>query len=280
MLHLHTTRSYMRKGSQKDYWQAQWSARDLGAQIRSAPKKAWWPILDRIVEPLSAESLILEAGCGMGQFVYLLHQRGKTVIGVDITEVELARSKRACPELNLQIQDVRNLAFADESVDLMVSLGVVEHFEEGPDQVLAEACRVISPGGILFITVPYTNLIRRMQEPFRTVLHNFYNPLSHGMTFYQYTFSRRRFLDKLRQYGFTPIETMLHHSHVTVRKDWPRLGRFLFSPLRNDRKRIRRWTDRIDRLSPKILSHMLLVVAQKDATGRPHDRTSPQRKDR
>src|SRR3972149_4811556 len=44
-------------------------------------------------------------------------------------------------------------------------LGVVEHGPGAPDAILAEAARVLAPGGVLLLSVPYRNGLRRLLGP-------------------------------------------------------------------------------------------------------------------
>jgi SAM-dependent methyltransferase len=56
----------------------------------------------------------------------------------------------------VQVQDVTGLTFGDETFDFIVSLDVLEHV---PDYApaLREFCRVLRPGGLLLLTVPFTH---------------------------------------------------------------------------------------------------------------------------
>src|SRR5262249_3570807 len=48
------------------------------------------------------------------------------------------------------------------SVDAVLSLGVVEHDERGPEELLVETHRILKSGGVLILSVPYDNLLRRL----------------------------------------------------------------------------------------------------------------------
>ena len=47
-----------------------------------------------------------------------------------------------------------SLPYEDSSISGYLSFGVIEHFIEGPHEALAEAFRVLRPGGIAIITTP------------------------------------------------------------------------------------------------------------------------------
>jgi len=101
----------------------------------------------------------LEAGCGMGQYVFFFRELGFDIKGVDISEFSIESGKRFAvshgyrPDMFMQ-GDVRDLPYEDDSISYYLSLGVVEHFKEGPMEALSEAYRVLKPGGMAYIATP------------------------------------------------------------------------------------------------------------------------------
>lgn len=73
------------------------------------------------------------------------------IYGIDLTN----RVKEA-PAL-CAVADCRNLPFADNTFDIVYSLGVVEHFPETKIAIY-EHCRVLKPGGYFFLTTPHLSL--------------------------------------------------------------------------------------------------------------------------
>src|SRR5256886_15045183 len=76
----------------------------------------------------------------------------------------LAACRRVAPA-PLGVMELRALAVRDGALAGYISLGVVEHDAGGPDAILAEACRVLAPGGVLLVSVPYVNGVRRPCGP-------------------------------------------------------------------------------------------------------------------
>jgi SAM-dependent methyltransferase len=108
---------------------------------------------------LSRDTVILEAGCGLGHVVYYLRQCGYHVIGVDYAAEALQPEIIHKLQLPVTVADVHHLPYADNSLGGYLSFGVVEHFEAGPEPALREAFRVLKPGGALVLTVPHPNFV-------------------------------------------------------------------------------------------------------------------------
>ncbi|MCB2167780.1 MAG: class I SAM-dependent methyltransferase [Deltaproteobacteria bacterium] len=252
----------MPKMLQKDYWEEQWYSRNLMKQIANAKKKAWWPILERMTNNIANNEIILEAGCGMGQFVYVLDEMGKKIIGIDIAEKAILNCKDLYPKLNFIISDINEIPLPNNCVKLLISLGVIEHFEEGPDKSLKEANRVLKHGGTLFLTFPYYNIVRRIKSPIRRYKNR--SKSKDDYVFYQYAFSLNHIAKMLDEIGLDVQSSFPHHSHIFLKDEIP-LFKYLKNPFRkqSDSATYKLWGKRIDKISKHICSHMLLVTAKK-----------------
>jgi SAM-dependent methyltransferase len=117
--------------------------------------------LATIPSATGAAPTVLDAGCGEGYGLALLAAAlagpGGTVIGVegDPAVAEHARLRYAPPggPVRVVTADLAALPLADASVDLAVSLQVVEHLHDVA-AALTELRRVLRPGGTLVITTP------------------------------------------------------------------------------------------------------------------------------
>jgi SAM-dependent methyltransferase len=104
---------------------------------------------------------ILDAGCGLARWVIYLRQRGYRVLGVDRAHGALAKAASFDGSIPLFTADTLTLPVRDQSLGGIISLGVVEHVPTGPVPALRELYRVLKPGGVALVSVPYNNPWRR-----------------------------------------------------------------------------------------------------------------------
>jgi SAM-dependent methyltransferase len=109
------------------------------------------PALADLIESLNAESLVLDIGCGPGRVLGFLARRGVPCIGLDRSRISvgLAAERYHCPVV---VGDNLRLPFADGSADVVVSDGVIHHTED-PRTAFFENCRVLKPGGRMYLAV-------------------------------------------------------------------------------------------------------------------------------
>ena len=167
----------------------------------------------RLVAP---PTRVLEAGCGLGHFTVAMHGLGYDAVGIDWAQRTLDQLRERFPDIDFSLQDVRATTFPDASFDAVYSPGVCEHFEEGPDAVLAEAYRLLRPGGFAFVSTPYLNPLR--QRRWR-----------HGGVpgprdeFYQYVFPAETTSATLRRIGFEIVEVRPYGAWSAAAMEWPAL---------------------------------------------------------
>jgi ubiquinone/menaquinone biosynthesis C-methylase UbiE/uncharacterized protein YbaR (Trm112 family) len=92
---------------------------------------------------------VIDLGCGSGRSILWNAASGASFTGVDVSPF-FAHEARATADLALA--DLRQLPFADGSFTKAYALDVLEHLSpEALDAMLAEAARVLAPGGALFV---------------------------------------------------------------------------------------------------------------------------------
>lgn len=199
-------------GSSPDYWANSWDDIGFDDALRLCSQDPLRPVFEKYI---SKDSLVLEGGCGKGHWVAYLKNKGHNVVGLDFSHRTLVELNNNYPGLSLTSGNVNALPFADNSFDIYYSGGVVEHFEDGCDEALAEARRVLKESGTLLLSVPYYSPMRRILTPFRSKewkrkqrpssdVHEVFP----GLTYFQYAYTISEFRRILSSAGLRTIETM------------------------------------------------------------------------
>jgi ubiquinone/menaquinone biosynthesis C-methylase UbiE len=101
--------------------------------------------------PFPQDAQVLEVGCGTGVLTRRLAQWPgvRSVVGVDPAQSLLAQARKAAaglPNVSFREADGRSLPFEDRAFDTVVFDSTLSHVP-GPERALAEAFRVLRPGG-------------------------------------------------------------------------------------------------------------------------------------
>lgn len=115
-------------------------------------------VADRLLMALPADSenpdcVVADLGTGTGYCLPMLQQRlrPETLTALDLSPAMLGQAKHRCPGAQLVQSDLEALPFAAESQDWLVSSLAVQWLAS-PEVFLAEAHRVLKPGGRLLFT--------------------------------------------------------------------------------------------------------------------------------
>jgi SAM-dependent methyltransferase len=160
-------------------------------------RHASWQLVKRVFPP---GSLILDAGCGFGEWVYLLEQGGYGAMGIDYSPELIRRLRVAYPGSTWIEGDIRAIPLPDASVDGVISWGVIEHDEAGPAAALRELYRLVKPGGSIVVTVPRDSELLRTSSRLQF-------PPDGSMKFFQYFMAEEELAGYVAEAGFVPVET-------------------------------------------------------------------------
>ena len=137
-------------------WYAELGARWYAAEdtpiallrAESRHRNPW--IADEIARAFDhAPCRVLDLGCGGGFLSNYLAERGHAVTGVDTTAENLtvARANDRTRTATYELADACALPFGRGSFDVVCAMDLLEHVED-PERVIAEASRVLVPGGL------------------------------------------------------------------------------------------------------------------------------------
>jgi SAM-dependent methyltransferase len=181
-----------------------WSASRIEDEISACPRRH----IERLfLKHLPQGEKILEAGCGLGAWVIYLGERGYAIEGIDHDARVIERLKEWRGSLPVFQGDICKLPYPDRSLGAYISLGVMEHFEEGCDAAMTEARRVLKPGGLLFFTVPLENPFRRFfAHPLRRAYLAWRRRQGDDIHFAEYRYTRQEVERLLASSGFEVLE--------------------------------------------------------------------------
>ena len=212
----------------------------LGSKIRNDMLRAF-------LAP-SPSDRVIDLGCGSGRALLWNRDWQVPAVGIDIAPY-FAHEARAT--IDLLLGDLRRLPFADGAFTKAFSLDVLEHLSpEALQAMLAEAARVLAPGGELFV---YTHV--RKNAPIAAGL-KWINRLAAGLD--------RAGLIDLRQ------ERLRKSDHLNPLADIPELRR-VAAGAGFRIKRIRYYTP----LAGGFVENILMRLAERQLARRARRRASP-----
>ena len=203
----------------------QWDSRSIDAELRSFENRTIIEVFDKYIP---SNSKVLEGGCGLGAWCEWLEQKGHEVIGIEYYKEIVTKAKKLKPCVAVELGDVTSLRFPDSSFDAYLSLGVIEHFETGPQNALNEAMRILKPGGLAFITTPYLNVFRRLiSHPIRDIYFLIRVLQGRKKYFWEYRYTKKELTTYIRDAGFEIIYVGVDdfnrdktNSHMGLWGDW------------------------------------------------------------
>ena len=178
---------------------------------------------------------ILDVGSPKLMGLYLAHTLRATVLLTDISRLNVdeyrvmwgALRRRANGCALFALQDARALPFRSGEFDVVYSMSVVEHIEgeSGDREALREFIRVLKPGGILLISVPFgRRYIEQQRIGFAGAARHMRDRRAY---FFQRIYDRRAFerriLDEAR--GFADLRvTTIARMRPRLWRAWGRFG--------------------------------------------------------
>jgi SAM-dependent methyltransferase len=151
-------------------------------ETRDAQEKYYFAIQDcdaeyeRRLTRLAKDAVILDYGCGVGDWALKLAPQAREVQGIDISDVAIAQASERASALGLghahfAARDAHATGFPNDYFDLVFGIGIIHHLDT--ERSLAEVARVLKPGGVAVFREPLgcnpvINLYRKATPGART----------------------------------------------------------------------------------------------------------------
>lgn len=248
--------AFYKRAATANYWDDVWSKQSVEELYASALKGELGYYQELFPKHLPKDGPILEAGCGLAQFVVALRVLGYDARGIDFGSKTVVKVKERFPDLPIQVGDVTRLDTQEAYYAAYISLGVMEHNPSGPEVFLAEAQRILRPNGVALISIPNLNALRKLKA-----MLGFYQDEVNDLEFYQYVYDPKEFSQYLKRFNFEIIEYFQYGGYKGIKDEisflskmfeWPqgwRLRKFLMNW---------NWANR-------HMGHMMMYIARKRA---------------
>jgi ubiquinone/menaquinone biosynthesis C-methylase UbiE len=191
-------------------WQKAASEYDLG--FGGVTSQAVDSLLNAVIARAGVR--LLDVACGPGYVAFAAAKLGCSVVGIDFSSEMITLAKQVMPHVNADLEfregDAEHLTFPDGSFDAVVMNFGMLHLAV-PDSAIAEAFRVLRPGGRYAFTVwdapPKTAGFEIVLNAVR--MHGNMNvPLPEGPAFFRFSdpFESAR---SLKEIGFEYVHTVV-----------------------------------------------------------------------
>ncbi len=108
---------------------------------------------DCLSEEKLSGTLVLDAGCGTGEFSRLASAQGARVVAFDLGCGLVSQAQGKASDLWGVVGDLTDAPFSEGVFDYIICSETLEHTAT-PQRAVGELCRLLKPGGVLVITVP------------------------------------------------------------------------------------------------------------------------------
>ena len=150
-----------RNHSVKEYWTSRWD--DIPADEPMENVKAY-PLKYAEQTVIDRKGNILEAGCGAGRLLRFYHDLGVDIVGIDFIPVAIEKLKEIDSTLKVEVGDVTNLRFENETFKYVLAFGLYHNLEEGLSEAIEETYRVLVQGGSVCASFRADNIQTRLTD--------------------------------------------------------------------------------------------------------------------
>lgn len=132
----------------RDFEHAGWSSASVAASYHRQLGDVTSGCIPQLLRAvgLQAGERVLDVACGAGYVAAAARELGAEAVGVDFSPAQVQLAEQSHPGIRFVEGDAAALPFADGAFDVVLNAFGLPHVTD-PDKVVAEAWRVLKPGG-------------------------------------------------------------------------------------------------------------------------------------
>ncbi len=193
----------------KEYWSSRWNEIDSDLPMSNINA---YPLKYAIETIGENRGKILEAGCGAGRILRYYHDLGADIIGIDYIKVAIQKLKKTDPSLSIEVADITDLNFENESFDYILAFGLYHNLEHGLERAIKETFRVMKYGGKLCLSFRADNIQTRLTD-WLASYRNHRNHSKDPLEFHKMNLTKSELRKNFSEAGFSinsiiPVENM------------------------------------------------------------------------
>ena len=150
-----------RTKSIRDYWERRWSSVPADQPMENLDA---YPLKYAELTIQSQDGKILEAGCGVGRILRYYKNMGYKIVGIDFIKNAIEKLKEIDSELDVEVGDITNLKFENQSFRYVLAFGLYHNLEQGLNQAVHETYRVLERGGKVCASFRADNIQTRFTD--------------------------------------------------------------------------------------------------------------------
>jgi 2-polyprenyl-3-methyl-5-hydroxy-6-metoxy-1,4-benzoquinol methylase len=195
----------------------------------------------QLLDAVGSGRRVLDVGCSSGYLSQPLHERGNTVVGLELDPAAAREAERWCERVFVGDVETMELPLASASFDVVLCGDVIEHLRD-PGAALARLRPFLKPDGRLVLSTPnIANWAMRLS-------------LLAG----RWRYTDRGFLDRTHVHLFTRATLV-----ETVERAGYRVERVDFTvPVPGDRDALDAAGRALGRLRPTLFAYQWLLIAE------------------
>lgn len=182
----------------KEQWNKVWEDDSIERNQSKLDYPEYWELYDKYIPK---DGKLLEAGVGLGKWLNYFQKRDYDIVGIDYSEVAVKKLKVFDNRLNIVYGDVTDIPFEDNTFDVYLSYGVLEHLEDigNLKKAISEIHRVLKKDGVAYITIPNLTILNYMHFIKNKVENNNFVRTLFGKktiesNFFEYNYTEKEFL--------------------------------------------------------------------------------------